>query len=59
MLIIGIVITIYGVSALDSFISDISRFFTGMPANKSVWFMIGGIVAIIIGVGGLLSGQPK
>ncbi len=58
-LVIGIVLAIYGISALDSFSSDISRFFTGSPTNKTVWLLIGGVVAIVIGIAGLLRGQPQ
>jgi zinc transporter ZupT len=55
----GIVLVVVGVAATKSFSSDISRFFTGSPADKAIWMLIGGIVAIIIGLVGLLRGQPK
>jgi len=59
ILALGIVLMIYGVSALDSFSSDVSRFFTGSPTDKSIWLMIGGVVAIVVGLFGLLRGQAK
>ena len=59
ILALGIVLVIYGVSALDSFSSDVSRFFTGSPTDKSIWLMIGGVAAIVVGLFGLLRGQPK
>ena len=55
----GIVLVIYGVSASESFSSDISRFFTGSPTDKTIWMLIGGVAAIIIGLAGLLRGQTK
>ncbi|MCE5340030.1 MAG: DUF3185 family protein [Planctomycetaceae bacterium] len=55
----GIVLMVYGVSASKSFSSDISRFFTGSPTDKSIWMLIGGVVVIIIGLAGLLRGQIK
>lgn len=55
----GIVLVIYGISASDSFTSDVSRFFTGSPTDKAIWMTIGGIAAIIIGLFGLLRPQPK
>ena len=58
LLVVGILLIIWGVSALESFSSDVSRFFTGSPTNKAVWLMIGGIVAGIVGLFGLLRG-PK
>ena len=45
LLIGGIVLIVLGVQAMDSFGSDVSRFFTGSPTDKSVWMLIGGIVA--------------
>ena len=59
ILVIGIVLVIYGVAASDSFSSDFSRFFTGSPTEKTIWMLIGGIVAIGIGLVGLLRGQTK
>ena len=53
----GILLLIYGVSASKSFSSDISRFFTGSPTDKTIWMLVGGVVAIIIGLVGLLRGS--
>ena len=56
----GIVFVVFGVTATKSFSSDVSRFFTGSPTDKAIWMLIGGIVAIIIGLAGLLwRGQTK
>lgn len=49
ILAVGIVLIVMGMSALDSFSSDLSRFFTGAPTNKAVWLLIGGIVLTIVG----------
>lgn len=57
LLVGGIVLVVYGVSASESFSSDVSRFFTGSPTDKTMWLMIGGIVAIIVGVAGLSMGR--
>jgi Co/Zn/Cd efflux system component len=53
----GILLMIYGVAASESFSSDISRFFTGSPTDKTIWMLVGGVVAIIIGLVGLLRGS--
>jgi hypothetical protein len=55
----GILLTIYGAAASNSFSSDISRFFTGSPTNKAIWMLVGGVVAIIIGLVGLLRGSKE
>jgi hypothetical protein len=33
--------------------TDVSRFFTGAPTDKSLWLLIGGFVAGIAGFSGL------
>jgi len=54
---VGILLIILGVSASESFNSDVWRFFTGSPTNKAVWLLIGGIAATIVGLFGLLRGS--
>ncbi len=54
LLIGGIVLLTYGISASESISSDFSRFFTGNPTEKSIWMLIGGFIAIVVGAGGLL-----
>ena len=46
----GIVLVVLGISATNSFGSDVSRFFTGSPTDKAVWMLIGGIVAALAGL---------
>lgn len=53
LLVGGIVLIIFGISASDSLGSDISRFFTGAPTDKAIWMLIGGAVATIAGLSGL------
>jgi uncharacterized membrane protein YidH (DUF202 family) len=57
----GVVLMVFGISAMDSFSSDVSRFFTGSPTDKAVWMLIGGVVATIVGLTGvtLVSGRSK
>ena len=54
LLVAGIVLVIYGLAALDSIGSSFSRFFTGSPTDKTVWLLLGGIMATAIGAGGVL-----
>ena len=53
LLVVGIVLIIYGVNASNSFGSDVSRFFTGSPTDKTVWLLIGGLIAAIVGFFGV------
>jgi hypothetical protein len=57
LLTVGIMLSIWGTKASDSFGSDVSRFFTGSPTNKAVWLLIGGVVVGIVGLFGLLRGS--
>jgi uncharacterized membrane protein (Fun14 family) len=60
LLIGGVVLVIMGINATGSFSADasrfdslspnVSRFFTGWPADKAVWLLIGGAVAGAIGL---------
>ena len=54
LLVGGIVLMVFGVMATTSFASDVSRFFTGSPTDKAIWMLLGGVVASIVGVVGLL-----
>jgi multisubunit Na+/H+ antiporter MnhB subunit len=47
---LGIVLLIFGFNASQSFGSEVSRFFTGNPTNESMWLIIGGAVAVIVGL---------
>jgi hypothetical protein len=57
LLVVGIVLLIYGVSASDSIGSSFSRLFTGAPTDKTIWFLVGGGVAAAVGLAGLLRGS--
>ncbi|OGF45457.1 MAG: hypothetical protein A2452_10800 [Candidatus Firestonebacteria bacterium RIFOXYC2_FULL_39_67] len=57
LLAVGIVLSIWGVAGSESFGSDVSRFFTGSPTEKTVWFLIGGVFLGIAGLSGLLRGS--
>ncbi|MCC5841413.1 MAG: DUF3185 family protein [Opitutales bacterium] len=59
ILIVGIILIVLGFSAMDSFSSDVSRFFTGSPTDKSVWLLIGGVLLTMVGVGGTTLGGRR
>ena len=54
VLIAGIVLLIFGISAMDSFSSQVSNFFTGSPTDRAVWLTIGGVVGICVGASSAL-----
>ncbi len=50
LLVGGAVLVVLGINAMNSFGSDVSRFFTGAPTDKAVWMLLGGAV---VGAAGL------
>jgi hypothetical protein len=57
LLAVGILLSIWGIRASDSFGSSMSRFFTSSPTDKTIWLLIGGVVMGIVGLFGLLRGS--
>ncbi len=57
LLVAGIALAVFGILAMDSFSSSVSRFFTGTPTDKSIWMLIAGIVLISISGFGLFRGS--
>jgi uncharacterized membrane protein len=55
----GIVLAFFGMNAVDSANSDISRFFTGAPTDRAMWMLVGGIVMLVAGLAGLLLGSRR
>jgi Protein of unknown function (DUF3185) len=55
----GIMLTIFGVSEMNSFTSDISRMMTGAPTDRAIWMMVGGVVLLVFGLAGLVRGSSK
>lgn len=59
LIVIGAILTIWGISASDSFASNVSEFFTGKPTDKTIWLVILGAGALIAGVATLALGRGK
>lgn len=53
LLVVGIILIAFGLSAYHSASSDVSRFFTGAPTDKALWLLIAGVIASIVGFLGL------
>jgi uncharacterized membrane protein HdeD (DUF308 family) len=54
LLAVGVVLILFGLDAKDSLSSRISEFFGGAPTDKTVWLLILGVLAAVVGVGALL-----
>ena len=59
LLVAGIILIAYGVSASNSVGSSFSRAFTGSPTDKTVWLMVGGTIAAVIGLIGVSRGSKE
>lgn len=57
LLIGGIILLVYGISASDSVGSSFSRMFTGSPTDKTIWLLVGGAVATAVGAAGVFRGS--
>ncbi len=54
LLVAGVVMLFIGLNAYHSASSDVSRFFTGAPTDKALWLLIGGLIAGVVGILGLV-----
>jgi hypothetical protein len=46
----GILLVTFGVAAMDSLSSEVSRFLNGARTDKAVWISAGGVVLLVGGV---------
>ena len=53
LLVAGVLLLGFGISASQSMHSDVSRLFTGSPTDKAIWLIIGGVIMGIIGLVGV------
>ena len=49
ILVAGVILLAFGFNAGESFASEAKEALTGTPTDKSIWFIILGAIAIIIG----------
>lgn len=56
-LVAGLILLYFGISAKDSFASEVSEAVTGNPTDRSMWMLIVGGVLAVIGALGLFRGR--
>ncbi|HEY6229608.1 MAG TPA: DUF3185 family protein [Verrucomicrobiae bacterium] len=59
LLVGGVILIIFGLNESHSFGSDVNRFFTGNPTDKSMWMLVGGAVAAVAGLTMTLRGSKR
>ncbi|RAJ98972.1 DUF3185 family protein [Aliidiomarina maris] len=59
ILVVGVILLYFGYQESQSVASEVSEAFTGQPTDNSIWFLVGGAVLAIIGLGGLVRGATR
>ncbi|WP_019675595.1 DUF3185 family protein [Arsukibacterium perlucidum] len=54
LIVVGTVLLYFGYNAYNSAASEVTELVTGSPTDNAVWYLVGGGLAAIIGIGMLL-----
>ncbi|MBG24404.1 MAG: hypothetical protein CMF22_13255 [Idiomarinaceae bacterium] len=57
LLVVGIILLYFGYEAYNSPASEISNAVTGEPTDNAMWYLIGGAIAVIVGLYGVVRGK--
>lgn len=55
----GAVLVIWGVSASESLVSDVSKLMSGLFTERATWLWVGGVLAIAVGLSGIFLGRSR
>jgi hypothetical protein len=47
--VLGLILLFYGMQQADSPVDQLSEFLIGRPTEETLWYIIGGIVALVVG----------
>jgi hypothetical protein len=59
LLVVGVVLIIFGMQASASVGSRLTELFTGTPSDRTIWLLVVGVAAAIVGLGLLLAGRRR
>ena len=59
LLVVGVVLMIFGMQASASVGSRLSELFTGAPSDRTIWLLVAGVAAAMLGLGLLLVGRRR
>lgn len=51
LLVVGVILLYFGYNEYNSAASEVTEFVTGNPTDNAIWFLVGGAIAAVIGVG--------
>jgi Protein of unknown function (DUF3185) len=58
-LVVGVVLIIFGMNASASLGSRLSALFAGAPSARTIWLLVAGVAAAILGLDMLLVGRRR
>ncbi|EKE84489.1 DUF3185 family protein [Idiomarina xiamenensis] len=56
LIVAGAILLYFGYEASQSAASEVSQAVTGEPTDNSIWFLVGGAIAVVVGLYGLVRG---
>jgi LPXTG-motif cell wall-anchored protein len=59
LLVVDVVLIIFGMQASASVGSRLSELFTGAPSDRTIWLLVAGVAAAMVGLGLLLAGRRR
>ena len=59
LLVVGVGLIIFGMQASASLGSRLSELFTGAPSDRTIWLLLAGVAAALLGIGLLLAGRRR
>lgn len=59
LLVVGVGLMIFGMQASASVGSRLSELFTGAPSDRTIWLLVAGVAAALLGLGLLLVGRRR
>jgi LPXTG-motif cell wall-anchored protein len=59
LLVVGVVLIVFGMQASASLGSRLSELFTGAPSDRTIWLLLAGVAAALLGIGLLLTGRRR
>lgn len=52
ILVVGIILLLFGLNSSESIQDSFSRFFSGQFSDRTMWFIVGGSVCVVVGLYG-------
>ncbi|MCA1767595.1 MAG: DUF3185 family protein [Idiomarina sp.] len=57
LLVVGAILLYFSYEASQSLASEVSELATNEPTNNTIWYLIGGVAAVIIGLYAVIRGK--